>query len=154
MKKRTVLGAALSCAMIAHGAAGEQVGKVGVDWFGNDIIIEALVDPKVSGVTCHLAYFERGLIDRLQNGNWFEDPSNSSIDCRQTGPLSVGDIDLDEDGEEVFTERRSILFKKLVVRRVFDEENQTLIYLSHSRQVETGSAKMAISTVPLFQATP
>jgi CreA protein len=145
------LTASAFLAMTVSSALAEQVGEVGVDWFGNDIIIEALVDPEVSGVTCHLAYFERGMIDRLQNGNWFEDPSNSSIACRQTGPIAIGDIDPSEDGEEVFKERRSVLFKKLVVKRIFDAKNQTLIYLSHSREVDTGSAKMSISTVPLYQ---
>lgn len=128
----------------------EQVGEVGVDWLGNDIIIEAVGDPEVSGVTCHVAYFERGLIDRLQKGNWFEDPSNSSIACRQTGPVVIGDINLDEDGEEIFKQRRSIIWKQLVIKRVYDRKNDTLIYLAHSRQVQDGSAKMSISTVPLF----
>lgn len=131
-------------------AAAEQVGEIDVDWLGNDIIVEALVDPDVSGVTCHISYFERGLIDRLQQGNWFEDPSNSSIACRQTGPITIGDITLDEDGEEVFRQGRSIIWKQLVVKRLYDADNQTLIYLSHSRQVQQGSAKMAISTVPLY----
>jgi CreA protein len=130
----------------------EEVGEIGVDWLGNDIIIEAVPDPEVAGVTCHVAYFERGLIDRLQKGNWFEDPSNSSIDCRQTGPIKIGDIDRDKDGEEIFKSRRSLIWKKLIVKRVFDETNNTLIYLSHSRQVQDGSAKMSISTVPLFNA--
>lgn len=130
----------------------EEVGEIGVDWLGNDIIIEAVPDPEVEGVTCHVAYFERGLIDRLQKGNWFEDPSNSSIDCRQTGPINIGDIDRDKDGEEIFKSRRSLIWKKLIVKRVFDETNNTLIYLSHSRQVQDGSAKMSISTVPLFNA--
>lgn len=69
----------------------EQVGNVDVDWIGNDIIIEAIADPEVTGVTCHIAYFERGLIDRISKGNWFEDPSNASIACRQTGPITIGD---------------------------------------------------------------
>lgn len=133
-------------------AQSEQVGNVDVDWLGNDIIIEAFADPKVDGVTCHVAYFERGLIDRLQKGDWFEDPSNSSIACRQTGPIRIGDIDRDDEGESVFSERRSIIWKSLNVRRIFDEGNQTLIYISHARDVQDGSAKMAISTVPLFQA--
>jgi CreA protein len=110
-----------------------------------------VADPKVKGVTCHLAYFERGLIDRLQKGNWFEDPSNSSISCRQTGPIEIGDIERDDEGENVFSERRSIIFKTLRVKRIFDEENNTLIYISHSQQVQDGSAKMSMSTVPLFQ---
>ncbi|WP_306117742.1 MULTISPECIES: CreA family protein [unclassified Roseitalea] len=131
-------------------AFAEEVGEVGVDWLGNDIIVEALSDPEVSGVTCHISYFERGVIDRLQKGNWFEDPSNSSIACRQTGPIAIGDIALDSDGEEVFNQRRSIIWKQLVVKRIYDRANDTLIYLSHSRQVQDGSAKMAISTVPLY----
>ncbi|MGN6550391.1 MAG: CreA family protein [Pararhizobium sp.] len=131
-------------------ASADQVGKIGVDWLGNDIVVDAVTDPKVKGVTCHIAYFDRSLVDRLQKGNWFEDPSNSSIACRQTGPLTIGDIDLSKDGEEVFSERRSLIWKKLVVNRIYDKANDTLIYLSHSRQIQNGSAKMAISTVPLY----
>jgi len=41
-------------------------------------------------VTCHLAHFDRGVIDRLANGNWFENPSNSAISCQQTGPIVIG----------------------------------------------------------------
>ncbi len=129
----------------------EVIGNVDVDWLGNDLIIEALDDPKVKGVTCHITYFERGIIDRLQKGNWFEDPSNSSISCRQTGPIEVGDIDRGDEGEEVFSQRRSIIFKSIRVKRIFDESHQTLIYISHARDVQNGSAKMSMSTVPLYQ---
>ena len=129
----------------------EQVGEVGVDWVGNDIIIEAIQDPKVSGVTCHIAYFDRGLIDRLSKGNWFEDPSNASLACRQTGPIEIGDIDRGASGENVFREARSIVLKSLRVKRIFDETNQTLIYVAHAAELTDGSAKVAISTVPLYQ---
>lgn len=151
--KRLIAAAsfALYASILTPGHA-EEVGEIGVDWLGNDIIIEAVQDPDVEGVTCHVAYFERGLIDRLQKGNWFEDPSNSSIACRQTGPIRVGDIDRDKDGEEIFKSRRSLIWKKLIVKRIYDESNNTLIYLSHSRQVQDGSAKMSISAVPLFNA--
>lgn len=131
-------------------AQAEKVGEVGVDWLGNDIIIEAISDPEVDGVTCHVSYFERGVIDRLQKGNWFEDPSDSSIACRQTGPIRIGDIDLSKDGEEVFNQGISLIWKQQVVNRIYDRKNETLIYLSHSRQVQDGSAKMSISTVPLY----
>lgn len=143
----------LAASLSTASTSAEEVGEVGVDWFGNDIIVESVEDPKVSGVTCYVSYFERGLIDRLQKGNWFEDPSNSSIDCRQTGEIVIGDIELDEDGEEIFSNRRSLIWKKLVVNRIYDRDNNTLIYLAHSRQVQDGSAKMSISAVPLF-ATP
>ncbi len=142
--------AALLLGFAALPALADEVGEVGVDWTGNDIIIDAITDPKVQGVTCHVSYFERGVIDRLRKGNWFEDPSDSSIACRQTGPITVGDIDLSKDGEEVFDQGISLIWKQRVVNRVYDRKNDTLIYLSHSRQVQDGSAKMAISTVPLY----
>ncbi|MEO9338110.1 CreA family protein [Mesorhizobium sp. SB112] len=131
-------------------ASAQKVGEVGVDWLGNDIIVEAVKDPKVEGVTCHVSYFDRGVVDRLQKGNWFEDPSDSSISCRQTGPITIGEIDLSEDGEEVFKQGISLIWKKQVVNRIYDKQNETLIYLSHSRQVQDGSAKMSITTVPLY----
>jgi CreA protein len=122
--------------------AAEKVGEVGVDWLGSDILVEAIADPKVQGVTCHVAYFERGLVDRLAKGNWFEDPSNSSIACRQTGPIIIGDIDRGEDGENVFRQRQSLIWKSVNVRRIYDAPKKTLIYLAHARQVKDGSAKM------------
>ncbi|WP_180356057.1 CreA family protein [Aliirhizobium smilacinae] len=136
--------------LAAAPAIAEVVGKVGVDWIGNDIIVEAVPDPQVKGVTCHVTYFDRSVIDRLRNGNWFEDPSNNSIACRQTGPIEIGDIELDKGGEEVFRQGRSLIWKDLLVKRIYDKTNDTLIYLAHSRQVVEGSAKMAISTVPLY----
>ncbi|MCK0169005.1 CreA family protein [Jannaschia sp. S6380] len=149
---RTTLATALAAALLALPANAEQVGEVGVDWVGNDIIIDAIQDPKVEGVTCHIAYFERSLIDRLSQGNWFEDPSNASIACRQTGPIRLGDIDTSEDGEQVFREGRSIILKSLRIKRIFDQPNQTLIYLVHAQELTEGSAKMSISTVPLYGA--
>jgi CreA protein len=147
----TQIAAAVTLAFaLSAPASAEQIGEVDVDWLGNDIVVEAIHDPQVDGVTCHVTYFERGLIDRLSKGNWFEDPSNSSIACRQTGPIVIRDIERDSEGEEVFKERRSLIWKQLVVKRLYDAKNDTLIYLSHSRQVQDGSAKMAISTVPLY----
>ena len=150
--KRLGCAALLALAAVLPARA-ETVGEVGVDWLGNDILVEALTDPKVTGVTCHVTYFDRSVIDRLKNGNWFEDPSNNSIACRQTGPVTIGDIDLSKEGEEVFREGMSLFFKTLVVTRIYDRKNDTLIYLAHTRELTDGSAKMAISTVPLFGQT-
>ncbi|MBT9371013.1 CreA family protein [Rhizobium sp. CSW-27] len=155
MRRTARLAATLAASLAIAGfglvsAQAEEVGKVGVDWMGNDIIVDALTDPKVTGVTCHVTYFDRGMLDRLKNGNWFEDPSNNSIACRQTGPIEIGNIDLSKEGEEVFKQGMSLIWKKLVVNRIYDKANNTLIYLVHSRQIVDGSAKMAISTVPLF----
>jgi len=147
-----LLGGAVLAAPLASVAYAEKVGEIGVDWAGNDIVIEAIPDPEVSGVTCHLAYFERGIIDRLANGNWFEDPSNSAIECQQIGPITIGNIDRSEDGEDVFRASRSIIFKTLRVKRIYDEANRTLIYVAHGRELTQGSAKVSISTVPVGDA--
>ncbi|WP_420556216.1 CreA family protein [Roseovarius sp.] len=152
--RRACFGAAALAALMVSSARAEQVGEIGVDWAGNDIIVEAIEDPEVQGVTCHLAYFERGFIDRLANGNWFEDPSNSAIECQQTGPITIGDIDRSEDGEDVFRASRSIIFKTLRVKRIFDADRNTLVYISHGRELSQGSAKVSISSVPIPDETP
>ena len=149
---RPVIAAGLM-ALSTLPAAAETVGKVGVDWIGNDIYIDAVSDPEVTGVTCHVTYFDRSVIDRLKKGNWFEDPSNNAISCQQTGPITIGDIELDKEGEEVFKSGLSLIWKSLIVTRIYDKKNDTLIYLAHSRELTEGSAKMSISTVPLYGQT-
>jgi CreA protein len=132
------------------GLRAEEVGSFDNDWTGNSLVVEAIADPGVEGVTCHIVHFERGTLDRLTKGKWFEDPSNASIACRQTGPIAVGEIETSKRGEEVFSERKSLIFKSIAIRRIYDRANDTLIYVIYSRQVKDGSAKMAISSVPLF----
>ena len=144
-----LLALALASPLFTGAALAEEIGRVGVDWVGNDIIIESVPDPKVQGVTCHLAYFDRSIIDRLSNGNWFEDPSYSAVDCVQTGPITVGDIDRDDSGETVFSERQSLILKTLQITRVFDAENNALVYLAHASELTQGSGKMSISVIPL-----
>jgi CreA protein len=125
------------------------VAKINVDWTGNDIAIEAVEDPAVKGVICHVAYFNRSLIDRLQQGNWFEDPSYSAIDCAASGPVTIGNINLGGGGEEIFKQQRSLIFKSLRITRVYDKANNTLLYLAHARELQMGSGKMSLSAVPL-----
>lgn len=124
----------------------DDVGQVSLGLFTTkDVLIDAKHDPKIPGVTCH--------ISRIQANLDFADPSDMSISCRQTGPITAAqleNINLDKDGEVVFKESLSILFKSLKVRRIFDKQNQTLIYLSYSTKETNGSHKHALSTVPLY----
>lgn len=145
---------ALALCALALPAAAEEIGQVGVDWVGNDIIVEAITDPKVQGVTCHLAYFDRSIYDRLTQGNWFEDPSWSAVDCTQTGPITLGDIDTDDGGETVFSERQSLILKYMAITRLYDARNHALVYLAHASEITEGSGKMSISVVPLPEDVP
>ena len=127
--------------------------EVGVDWTGNDIVIKAIRDPKVAGVTSHIAYSNRSVLDRLSNANWFEDPSNSSIACRQTRPLSLGNIDTSPLGEDGFIWSPLLIFKSLNVTRIFNQKTQVLICLTYTNDLTQGSAKMSICTVPRYGTT-
>ncbi|MGB8841406.1 MAG: CreA family protein [Aliidongia sp.] len=152
MKHLVARALAVMMASTPAAMAADEVGSFHNDWTGNSIIVEAVQDPKVQGVTCHFTHFDRSVIDRLSKGNWFEDPSNTSIACRQTGGITVGNIDTSKAGEEVFSERASLLFKSIAIRRIYDRGNDTLIYLAYSRQVKDASAKMSLSSVPLGPA--
>ncbi|WP_417308049.1 CreA family protein [Devosia sp.] len=142
------VGIALTLAACGNNNSSD-VGSVSVDWTGNDIAIDAVPDPEVQGVVCHVAYFNRSLLDRLQQGNWFEDPSYSAVDCSAAGPITVGDISMKKGGEEIFKQGRSLIWKSLRVSRIYDAENNALIYLAHARELQKGSGKMSLSTVPL-----
>lgn len=140
---------ALALLLVPALGQAREIATVGVDWIGNDIVIEAIADPDVGGVTCHLAYFERSVLDRLSQGNWFEDPSNSAIQCARTGPIDVAALQPGQP-RDVFSEGRSLLFKSLRVKRIYDAENRVLVYLAHASELGEGSAKMSMSTVPLL----
>ncbi len=117
-------------------------------WLGpNDkIVVDGFDDPKVQGVACH--------ISRAQTGGMkgavgvAEDTSDASIACRQIGPIAfLGQI---KDGEQVFDEHRSLVFKTLQVVRFFDPKRNVLVYVSYSDRVLEGSPKNSISTVPIM----
>lgn len=151
MRKYIFISIVAGFILSACGGNGEQeVAEINNDWTGNEIKIEGFEDEKIKGVTCHMAHFDRSVIDRMRKGDWFENPSNGSISCGVTGPVIIGDIHRGKGGETVFKQRQSVVFKKLAVRRVYDREHDSLIYLVYSKQIIDGSAKMSIATVPLY----
>ena len=143
--RHVITAAALASTLLLSGC-GDDVGKVSLGWFTTkDVVVDAVTDPKIPGVTCHISRVEADLD--------LADPSDMSIACRQTGAISAADlrdIDKSKSGEVVFKESLSILFKSLKVRRIFDAEHQTLIYLSYSTKETNGSHKHSLSTVPLW----
>ena len=117
-------------------------------WLGpNDrIAVDGFDDPKVQGVACHISRAVTGGIKGALGVA--EDTSDASIACRQVGPIRVA-TDL-KDGELVFDERRSLLFKQLHVVRFYDRGRNVLVYVSYSDRVMAGSPKSSISSVPIM----
>jgi len=117
-------------------------------WLGpNDrIVVDGFDDPKVRGVACHIS---RAVTGGVKGGlGLAEDTSDASIACRQVGPIQfVGEM---RDGESVFDERRSLVFKRLHVVRFYDRERNVLVYVSYSDRVIQGSPKNSISSVPVM----
>lgn len=123
-----------------------EVGDVSLGLFTTkDIKIDMFSDPLIPGITCHVASIEADLS--------LADPSDSSIACRQTGDITlamIANIDKSKSGDVVFKKSKSVLFKNMKIRRIFDQQNQTLMYLAYSTKETSGSFKHSLSTVPLW----
>ncbi|MGF1875246.1 CreA family protein [Photobacterium frigidiphilum] len=137
---------AIGLATLLVGCSDNEVGDVSLGMFTmKDIKISNLDDDKIPGITCHIASVEANLS--------LSDPSDSSISCRQTGditPEMIATIDKSKSGEVVFKKSKSIFFKTMKVRRIYDADNQTLLYLSYTTKETEGSFKHSLSTVPLW----
>ena len=138
--------AALTAPLILLSGCSDDAASVGLGLFTTkDIKVVSQQDPLISGVTCHISHIEANLD--------FADPSDMSIACRQTGPITaeqLQQIDRSKSGEVVFKSSKSILFKSLKVRRIYDAPTRTLLYLSYSTKESSGSHHHALSTVPLY----
>lgn len=153
MAFRTIIAlAALALLAACGGDRQGQVGEFSNDLLGNEIMVEAVRDPDIAGVVCHVSYFDRSVLDRLRQGNWFENPSNSSVSCQRIGPIDLGGVRTTQAGEEIFNQRQSLFFKNVAVRRIVDLENLSLVYVAHSREIVEGSAKIDMSTIALTPA--
>lgn len=119
-------------------------------WFGPDhkIVVDAHDDPKVKGVTCYMSRAKTGGIKGAVG--LAEDRSEASIDCRQVGPVSfVKPLPVQE---EVFSERISLIFKKIRIVRMVDAPRNTLVYLTYSDRVIEGSPQNSVASVPVDRA--
>ncbi|MGY4490707.1 CreA family protein [Pseudomonas sp. TE3610] len=131
-------------------ASAEEIGQVSTvfKFVGpNDrIVVEAFDDPKVPGVTCYLSRAKTG---GIKGGlGLAEDRAEASIACRQVGPIQLP-ADM-KDGEEVFKERTSLVFKTMQVVRFFDKKRNTLVYLVYSDRVIEGSPQNAVTAIPIL----
>ena len=131
-------------------AQAEAVGCVTTAWkligANHRVCVEAFSDPKVPGVTCHISQARTGGISGSLG--LAEDPSQFSLACRQTGPITLPDKL--PDNEVVFSEDTSLLFKETRIVRMWDAKHKTLIYLGISRRLIEGAPANSISTVPVM----
>ncbi len=145
--KKLLAGLALSTlTFLAHA---EEIGRVSTAFkvlgSNSSIAVEAFDDPLIPGVACHLSRAKKGGLSG--DLGLATNTSDASIACRQIGPITMpASI---TQGQPVFQEKQSILFKTMHVVRFFDQKRNTLIYLVYSDKLIDGSPKNSISTVPL-----
>ena len=71
--------------------------------------------------------------------SFFSDPSSAAVGCAKTGPISIADnIAKGKEGEQVFKESKSLLFKDLRVQRLYDEEKNSVVYVSFATRLDKG----------------
>jgi CreA protein len=150
---RVILAAAFVTMALA-GPAGAQepdvIFKKSTVWRAltpdDKLVVQGIDDPIIEGVACHFTTPERGGISGTVG--LAEEVSDISLACRQVGPVKFKQKF--EQGDVVFSERRSFVFKRMRIVRGCDVKRNTLVYLVYSDRPIEGSPKNSTSTVPLM----
>ena len=151
MKNRSLLALVALVALVVPcvPALADPIGEVDTVFklIGPDhkIVVDAHDDPKVSGVTCYVSRAKTGGIKGAVG--LAEDKAEASIACRQVGPISFREPLKRQ--EEMFTERISLVFKKLRVVRMVDAKRNALVYLTYSDRLIEGSPQNSVTVVPV-----
>ena len=100
-------------------------------------------DPLADGVVCYYTEHEKGGVSGALG--LAENTSDVSLACRQFGPLRfTGKF---SQGEEVFSEKRSLFFKRMQIVRGCDAKRNVLVYMVYSDKLIEGSPKNSTSAV-------
>lgn len=146
--------ACLALLLLAAPLRAEEIGSVDTVFklIGPDhkIVVEAFDDPGVSGVTCYMSRARTGGIKGAFGVA--EDRSEVSIACRQVGPIAIPKPIRQQ--EEIFSERISLVFKRLRVVRMVDAKRHALVYLTYADRVIEGSPQNSVTAVAVDRATP
>ena len=107
--------------------------------FKDILNVNRVRDPKVEGVKLYVSDFQRGISDRL-GSDFFGDPTSAALACAKVGRVrvdpSVDPVDeLHQEGEEVFSQAKSLLFRRINVRRLYDKEAKQLLYVTYGTRV-------------------
>ncbi|OYU49114.1 MAG: hypothetical protein CFE31_06970 [Rhizobiales bacterium PAR1] len=106
----------------------------------------AIDDPDIEGVACHYTIPEKG---GVSGGlGLAEEVSDISLACRQVGPVKFKNKT--EQGDVMFRQSRSVLFKRMQIVRGCDAKRNVLVYLVYSDKLIDGSPKNSTSSVPIM----
>jgi len=122
------------------GSVNTEFNLIGPD---HKIVLESYDDPKIDGITVFISKSQTGGIKGALG--LAEDTSNASVAVRQTGPIKVKQPF--ENGEDAFTEKRSVLFKRLHVSRFWDAPHKSFVYVVWTERLIKGSPQNSISAV-------
>jgi CreA protein len=154
MFRSMMFGAVVLVAATGSAARAETVGEVDTAFIliGPDhkIVIDAYDDPKVNGVACYVSRAKTGGIKGALG--LAEDKAEASIACRQIGPISFPKPIPEQ--EEMYSERISLVFKKLRVIRMVDKKRNTLVYLTYSDRLIDGYPQNSVTAVAVDRAIP
>ena len=153
-KGMTILAVLLLSLSMAQRVAAEPIGEVDTVFklIGPDhkIVVDAHDDPGVRGVTCYVSRAKTGGIKGALGVA--EDKSEASIDCQRVGPIAfAAPLPLQQ---EIFTERISLVFKKIRVVRMIDRKRNALVYLTYSDRLIEGSPQNSVTAIAVDPSTP
>lgn len=103
-------------------------------------------DPVVEGVACHYTVPEKGGVSGMFGVA--EEVSDVSLSCRQIGPIRFKEKA--SQGDVVFRERRSLIWKKMQIVRGCDAKRNVLIYMVYTDKLIDGSPQNSTSSVPIM----
>jgi CreA protein len=154
MRKTALVGLSLGLVMGLVGSAAAQspdvIFRKSTVWRAltpdDKLVVQGIDDPVVEGVACHFTTPERGGISGTIGVA--EEVSDISLACRQIGPIRFKEKF--EQGGVAFSERRSLIFKRMQIVRGCDAKRNTLVYLVYSDRLIEGSPKNSTSTVPIM----
>jgi CreA protein len=109
------------------------------------LAVYGIDDPIVEGVACHYTTPEKGGVSGALG--LAEQTSDVSLSCAQYGPIRFKEKF--SQGDVVFRERRSLIFKKMQIVRGCDTRRNILVYMTYSDKLIEGSPKNSTSTVPI-----
>jgi len=102
-------------------------------------------DPLIEGIVCYYTAHEKGGVAGMFGVA--EQTSEVSLACRQYGPIKFKEKF--NQGDSVFSERRSLFFKRMQIVRGCDVKRNVLVYMVYSDKLVEGSPENSTSAIPV-----